>query len=313
MDRNILLLMCDGEGFEKGYNRVIWTPDAPVSLYFDLLKSTILKAFHGSVNGKSRNSLLVGDEKRPVTAINPQTIMTFERPCINNPHYVDRSKERYDLDWGIRKLQMELNEREEKYKGEMYKLMYKRDECILSSSKKRVEEEIDAHCRKVAADRTSTYSEEKKLEKELEMLPEQKKYWHAPSNYAESVIELYGVEQETGGELRLERDHVIFFDGKNLQPKTWEKKTQHEGFPVNANPQTLKHAIAHLMHCLTTQGWIPDVDNQRLVVPLGKQTEVEGFFPCMSFNTQAGSLNLSWAMERFLTTNDRIRMGVRII
>ena len=65
-----------GEGLNKGYKTPVFAPkDVPLHdenaeklSYFKLLKEALLKAFHGTAGGKQPNTLLIGPEKRVLTA-----------------------------------------------------------------------------------------------------------------------------------------------------------------------------------------------------------------------------------------------------
>lgn len=85
---------------------------------------------------------------------------------------------------------------------------------------------------------------------------------HGGVSETELLQGLTGVEKQTGGVLRLERDQLIMpknLGKKIMSAQDWnavEKKGK--VLPSKVSSQDMKQALAHAIHCLNTQGWIPD-------------------------------------------------------
>lgn len=64
---NILAMMEAGEGLDRGYDALVWSPvDLPVGHYFLILKEALIKAYNGTARGKAPQTLLIGPEKRVI-------------------------------------------------------------------------------------------------------------------------------------------------------------------------------------------------------------------------------------------------------
>ena len=67
-------------------------------------------------------------------------------------------------------------------------------------------------------------------------------------------------EKRTGGVMRLERDQLIMptdVGETEMSALDWEAKLP-DVLPPNADAQDMKQAIAYVIYCLETQGWMPD-------------------------------------------------------
>lgn len=184
-------MMEAGAGLDKGYGRAVWAPeDVPVAAnnaetltYLKLAEEALTKAYHGTVGGKPPNTLLVGPDKRVLTAdeIDLQRILwqweRYESPgVVYNPSKLD---------------------------------------------------------------------------------PEN----HEGQSEAEMLLSLKGTEKETGGVLRLERDNLIMpkdVGQKSMSGHDWHALIKDGKLPTNVRAQDAKQALAYVINCLNTQGWIPD-------------------------------------------------------
>ncbi|MCK9186701.1 hypothetical protein M0P48_04685 [Candidatus Gracilibacteria bacterium] len=85
---------------------------------------------------------------------------------------------------------------------------------------------------------------------------------HGGQSEAEMLASLQGTEKETGGVLRLERDDLIM--PRDVWKRLMSGKDWHvlikEGkiLPPNVRAQDVKQALAYVINCLNTQGWVPD-------------------------------------------------------
>jgi hypothetical protein len=85
---------------------------------------------------------------------------------------------------------------------------------------------------------------------------------HGGLSEAELLAGLRGTEKKTGGVFRLERDRLIMpkdVGNEEMSALNYHglNKTE-KGIPSHVEFQNIKQDIAHVIHCLNTQGWIPD-------------------------------------------------------
>lgn len=181
-----------GNELGQGYNRVVWAPedvplasDDPETLtYLKLLEDALREAYYGTVGGKKAKTLLIGPEKRVLSAdqINLKEILwqweRYTKPgIVHNPQKLDPKK-------------------------------------------------------------------------------------HCGQSDAEMLAALKGTEKKTGGVLRVERDQLIMprdigqerMSGQDWQEVMKSKKT----LPSQVRAQDARQALAYILHCLKTEGWIPD-------------------------------------------------------
>lgn len=179
-----------GEGLNRGYGTPVFAPmDVPLHdenadklSYFKLLKDTLLKAFYGTAGGKQPNTLLIGPEKRVLTA------------------------EQVDLDYIL-------------WKWERY----------LKPGVVHNTQSLDPRNHGGVSEQTL-------------------------------LAGLAGNEKRTGGVMRLERNRLIMpsdVGAQEMSALDWEKKLP-SVLPPNAEVQDIKQAVAHVIYCLGTQGWMPD-------------------------------------------------------
>lgn len=96
----------DGESLDKGYKTPVFSPmDVPLCsenaeelTYLTLLKDALIEAFRGTMGGKAPDTLLVGPNKRVITAdqVNLDDIMWqldsyFRMSVVHNVHRLDKS------------------------------------------------------------------------------------------------------------------------------------------------------------------------------------------------------------------------------
>ncbi len=184
-------MMEAGEGLDKGYSRPVWAPeDVPVAsedaetlTYLKLAEEALTKAYHGTVGGKKPNTLLVGPEKR---------VLSADKIDLENILW---QWERY------------------KQPGVVYN-----------------PREID---------------------------PEN----HGGQSEVEMLTALKGTEKATGGVLRLERDSLIMpkdVGQETMSAQDWHALIKAGQLPAGVRAQDAKQALAYVINCLNTQGWIPD-------------------------------------------------------
>ena len=73
--------------------------------------------------------------------------------------------------------------------------------------------------------------------------------------------ELTGVEKQTGGILRVERGQLVMSTDVGEGEKGMSAQDWLEYFNSGASLQNVKQALAYTIHCLETEGWIPDFDD----------------------------------------------------
>lgn len=182
-----------GEALDRGYGTPIFAPmDVPLHdeneeklSYLKLLKDALLWAYNGAVGGKQPNTLLVGPEKRVLTAG-----------------------------------EIDLND-----------ILWRWDRYL----------------------RPGVVHDVKKLDPQN----------HGGVSETELLKKLSGVEGKTAGVFRLERDQLVMprdIGNNPMSGQDWvsELLRNDSVVPKNVSAQDLKQAIAYVIYCLETQGWMPD-------------------------------------------------------
>lgn len=238
--------MMEGDGIERldrGYGRLVCSPaDVPVEsdipndlTYVNVLKKALIQAFRGRAGGKEPNTLLIGAEKKVITADE----INFEEPVRVDP--------------GL-------------FEGEMVYNPTRFNRC-------------DRH--------------------EL-----------GGQSEAEMMRSLQGIERKTGCVVRLERDRPVSncdVGRINIDSGRFHAIMQQgEVFPDRVSAQDIKQALAYYIHCLTTEGWIPDsrhndigsgktIDNSTIVVTgtcIANDTQYGASAPELYWNAYTKSFNL---------------------
>ncbi|MBI4234678.1 hypothetical protein HY604_00055 [Candidatus Peregrinibacteria bacterium] len=83
---------------------------------------------------------------------------------------------------------------------------------------------------------------------------------HGGQTEEEMLDALEGIERETGGVLRMERDRLIMLkDAKLPQMSGRDWYTAIKGvLPEGVRAQDAKQALAYIINCLEMEGWVPD-------------------------------------------------------
>ncbi|MBI4235043.1 hypothetical protein HY604_01960 [Candidatus Peregrinibacteria bacterium] len=184
-------MMAAGKGLDRGYGRAVWAPeDVPVAskdpktlTYLKLAKGTLLEAYHGTAGGKAPNTLLVGPNKKVLTA-----------------DQIDLSK----ILWQWER--------------------YKKSGIVYNPR------ELDPRT-------------------------------HGGQTEEEMLAALQGTEKTTGGVLRMERDQLIMpkdVGQTQMSDTDWHAAIKEGKLPKGVRAQDAKQALAYIIHCLKTEGWIPD-------------------------------------------------------
>lgn len=247
-------MMEAGAELNRGYNRLVWAPedvlfaseDPGTLSYLKLLEEALLKAYRGTTGGKQANTLLVGPNKRVLTAdtINLKEILWQwegykQHGIVHNPQQLNPKK-------------------------------------------------------------------------------------HGGKSEAEMLASLKGIEKETGGTLRLERDSLIMPKdvGKEVMSARDWHATIKDGktFPPQVRAQDSKQALAYIMHCLNTQGWIPDFyddnDPANSRVALAPETYIPnessaGAVPAFDWRVVSGQFGAGGYLADGQRSGVGVRPGVR--
>ncbi|MCK9186317.1 hypothetical protein M0P48_02670 [Candidatus Gracilibacteria bacterium] len=247
-------MMEAGEGLDKGYGRAVWAPeDVPVAdedpetlTYLKLAEEALIRAYKGTVGGKKPNTLLVGPDKRVLTAdqIDLKNILwqweRYKKPgIVYNPKELDPKN-------------------------------------------------------------------------------------HGGQSEVEMLAALKGTEKETGGVFRLERDQLIMpkdIGQDSMSGQDWHALIKDgKTLPSNVRAQDVKQALAYVINCLNTQGWVPDYyDWNNLAsskVVLAPETYIPdessaGAVPAFYWNTNSGRFRAAGNSADLQFTDNGVRGGVR--
>lgn len=261
--------MMGGDGVERldrGYGRLVCSPmDVPVMsddpkndlTYVKVLEKALMQAFRSTVGGKEPNTLLIGAEKKVISADQ----IDFDK-IVN-------------VDSGFFTGKMEYNPK-------------RFNRC-------------DGH--------------------EL-----------GGQSEAEMLGALRGLERKTGCVVRLERDRPVsrYDVGRTyMDSGIFHKILQcGEVFPAQVEAQNIKQAMAYYIHCLTTEGWIPDSQhngiasgkerNNSTILALGTCIENETAYgasaPEFSWNNHIKGFSMHanpLVADGSLNTAECIRVGIR--
>lgn len=147
---------------------------------------------------------------------------------------------------------------------------------------------------------------------------------HRGQSEAEMCAALRGTERETGGVFRMERDELIMpkdVQRKEMSGQDWHALIKAENtLPSQVRAQDMKQALAYIIHCLNTQGWIPDYLDYdgpaKSRVALALETYIPnessvGGVPAFNWNAHAGRFiaNRSGADDQ--DSSFGVRVGVR--
>lgn len=179
-----------GTDLNRGYSTPVFAPmDVPLHSeqaeklsYFKLLEKALSKAFKGTAGGKEPNTLLIGPEKRVLTAD-----------------------------------QVDLKAILWKWEGYL---------------------------------KAGVVHDVKKLDTK----------GHGGVSEQALLAGLTGNEKRTGGVMRIERYQLIMPSDVGetaMSALDWEPKLP-DVLPTSADAQDIKQAVAYVIYCLGTQGWIPD-------------------------------------------------------
>lgn len=222
-----------GTDLNKGYSTPVFAPmDVPLHgenvdklSYFKLLKAALLKAFKGTAGGKQANTLLVGPEKRVLTA------------------------EQVDLDDIL-------------WKWERY----------LKAGLVHNTQNLD---------------------------PKN----HGGVSEQALLAGLTGNEKRTGGVMRIERDQLIMpsdVGEEAMSGLDWVEKLPGV-LPQNADAQDMKQAIAHVIYCLETQGWMPDYYDYESPETSKVNLAIRSFVPPTESEIAQGSKGAVPALDWFIS------------
>lgn len=147
---------------------------------------------------------------------------------------------------------------------------------------------------------------------------------HEGQSEAEMLMTLKGTEKETGGVLRLERDSLIMpkdVGRKSMSGQDWHALIKDgKQLPSNVRAQDVKQALAYVINCLNTQGWIlnyldyNDVTNSK--VALAPETYIPdessaGAVPAFYWGMGGGQFFADGYGADSQYTNFGVRGGVR--
>lgn len=148
---------------------------------------------------------------------------------------------------------------------------------------------------------------------------------HGGVSEMELLQGLTGVEKQTGGTLRLERDQLITPKdlGKNsMSAKDWNT-IEKEGrvLPLEVSLQNMKQAIAYTIHYLNTQGWVPDhfnmLEPDGSMLALAPKTYIPdessaGATPVLAWDDNREQFHVGWHRADHPRAHGGVRGGIRI-
>lgn len=99
---------------------------------------------------------------------------------------------------------------------------------------------------------------------------------HHGKTERELIENLAGAEKKTGGTVRLEREWPVTpgeMDQKRMNAEQWAVlMKEQQKLPDGVSAQNLKQAIAYIIYCLETEGWVPDLysyNSQNILITPG--------------------------------------------
>lgn len=157
---------------------------------------------------------------------------------------------------------------------------------------------------------------------------EQSEFVHNTQNQsgqtdAEMLASLTGIEQTTGGILRLERDQPITpsdIRRRSASGKDWTDFLREGALPENVSAQGIREAIANTIHCLNTEGRVPDYnyvdrfprhDQKTMALAIGTHNIRDGSFPVAFWDVNDGKFVLGNRSAMDASYGYCMRVGVR--